>query len=380
MEQVENGTKRNDLQHNLDKMELSERLEQVELSEQTEQVEHKKRTECASEQFYYRWNDWNKWNFRNKRNKWNDWDKWYARNMERNGTTFLRLKKKKNMNAKQINQKYQISDFLLLKGFKEKYVKENNFWYRSMIRVEESTPSFKVDTKLNLWYDHGIGVGGNLIDLACHIFKSDDMRRVIREVLETFSSFQPQNIVINKAKKESIKLIHIEELTEESLINYLQNRGLNKGICDRYCQQIGYLNADKYYKSIGFKNNSGGYELRGEGFKSCIAPKDISLIDNDYNKLSIFEGFMDFLSYLILPEFEVIDCNCLILNSLSLINQIDEILNRHTRTYLFLDNDTAGQNATNKLKKKFPCMVDMAIFYNNHKDLNDYLTSKNTEK
>jgi 5S rRNA maturation endonuclease (ribonuclease M5) len=322
-----------------------ERMEQVEFSEQmeqTERVESMERTEYGTER----------------------------------NNTFAIEKRKKNMNAKQLNQKYQITDFLLLKGFVATHTKEANYWYKSMIRVEESTPSFKVDAKLNLWYDHGIGIGGNLIDLACYLFKTNDIRQVIREVLETFSSFQPQNITVNKTKKEGINISQIEELNEENLINYLKKRGIEKEISQKYCLQINYQNTGRFYKSIGFKNNAGGYELRGEGFKSCIAPKDISFIDNGFLKLSIFEGFMDFLSYLMLPEFEIKDCNYLILNSLSLINRIDEIINQHTRIYFFLDNDAAGQNAINKLKKEFLNSIDMTIFYKDHKDLNDYLLSK----
>ena len=321
-----------------------ERLEQMEFSEQTEQVERLGqvvRTEHGTE-----------------RNK------------------VFAVEKGKNMNAKQINQKYQIIDFLLLRGFKESYIKAGNYWYKSMIRTKESTPSFKVDTKLNLWYDHGIGIGGNLIDLACHLFKSDNMRQIIRELLETFSSFQPQNKIIIKTENAGIQLLDTEKLTDENLIHYLQNRGIKKEIGEKYCQQIDYVNAGKHYKSIGFRNTSGGYELRGEGFKSCIAPKDISFIDNGKSKLSIFEGFIDFLSYLMLPEFEIQDCNYLVLNSLSFIGQIDNILTNHIRIYLFLDNDTAGLNAADKLKRKSPFIIDVAVFYSNHKDLNDYLSSK----
>ncbi len=321
-----------------------ERLEQMEFSEQTEQVERLGqvvRTEHGTE-----------------RNK------------------VFAVEKGKNMNAKQINQKYQIIDFLLLRGFKESYVKGGSYWYKSMIRTEESTPSFKVDTKLNLWYDHGIGIGGNLIDLACHLFKSDDIRQIIRELLETFSSFQPQNKVIIKAENIGIQLLNTEKLTDETLLHYLQNRGIKKEIGEKYCQQLDYVNAGKHYKNIGFKNTSGGYELRGESFKSCIAPKDISFIDNGKSKLSVFEGFIDFLSYLTLPEFEIQDCNYLILNSLSFIGQIDNILNNHIRIYLFLDNDTAGLNTADKLKRKSPFIIDVAVFYRNNKDLNDYLSSK----
>ena len=205
-------------------------------------------------------------------------------------------------------------------------------------------------------------------------FSPITIAEILQRLSNDFFSFQPQEKRTASTKKSGVRLLDIEVLTEENLIIYLQNRGIKREISEKCCQQIGYTNANKYYKSIGFKNISGGYELRGEGFKSCIAPKDISFINNGKFKLSIFEGFMDFLSYLMLPEFEVKDCNYLILNSLSFINRIDEVVNSHSRAYLFLDNDTAGLNAATKLKKRFPIMVDMSIFYSDNKDLNDFLT------
>ena len=43
--------------------------------------------------------------------------------------------------------------------------KTNGFdvWFISPFR-DEKTPSFKVNTKINRWYDHGIQKGGNIID------------------------------------------------------------------------------------------------------------------------------------------------------------------------------------------------------------------------
>lgn len=39
----------------------------------------------------------------------------------------------------------------------------NNVWYFSSFR-NESEPSFKVNLARNLWYDFGLGKGGNLIE------------------------------------------------------------------------------------------------------------------------------------------------------------------------------------------------------------------------
>jgi DNA primase len=42
-------------------------------------------------------------------------------------------------------------------------IQNENVWYRSPLR-EEKTASFKVNTKLNVWYDHGLGKGGDIIN------------------------------------------------------------------------------------------------------------------------------------------------------------------------------------------------------------------------
>ena len=58
-----------------------------------------------------------------------------------------------------------LKDYLANKGHYP--VKEYTTYgmYRSPFR-EESTPSFKVDYRANLWYDFGCGEGGSIIDLV----------------------------------------------------------------------------------------------------------------------------------------------------------------------------------------------------------------------
>ena len=46
-----------------------------------------------------------------------------------------------------------------------------DLFYHSPIREGDSTPSFKVDTVINKWFDHGISRGGNTLDLAIEFCK-----------------------------------------------------------------------------------------------------------------------------------------------------------------------------------------------------------------
>jgi DNA primase len=61
-----------------------------------------------------------------------------------------------------------ITEYLSNLGIDATYIRGNDHWYHSPLR-EERTPSFKVNSRLNVWFDHGTGEGGTIIDLAVKI-------------------------------------------------------------------------------------------------------------------------------------------------------------------------------------------------------------------
>ncbi|WP_026629437.1 toprim domain-containing protein [Dyadobacter alkalitolerans] len=293
--------------------------------------------------------------------------------MERNGTTAG--EKRKDMNAKQLNRQHSIIEFLDQNGYRPTSKRGINYWYISMIRDPEKHASFKVDIDKNLWYDHGIGVGGNLTDLACQIFKTEDVKEVIGLITGNFSSFHPQPKVQIEKQPSNNKLRIVNEgyIQDPRLIDYVNARGISIEVARQHCTEVTYLNQNHIFKGIGFKNQSGGYELRSKGFKSCIAPKDVTLIKNCGSNLLVFEGFMDFLSYLMLPVFHVAHASFLILNSISLLGRASEYLSPFDSKFLFLDNDPSGVKAAAKIKQGYPRVMDMSLFYAGQKDLNEFL-------
>ena len=58
-----------------------------------------------------------------------------------------------------------IADFLSAMGIHPTKQKGNALWYSAPYRTER-TPSFKVDTAKNVWFDFGTGTGGDIFDLA----------------------------------------------------------------------------------------------------------------------------------------------------------------------------------------------------------------------
>lgn len=68
------------------------------------------------------------------------------------------------MDARQMRE-IPIADFLNAMGIHPTKQKGNALWYSAPYRTER-TPSFKVDTNKNVWFDFGIGKGGDIFDLA----------------------------------------------------------------------------------------------------------------------------------------------------------------------------------------------------------------------
>ncbi len=52
-------------------------------------------------------------------------------------------------------------EYLQKLGYQPQKIRNNDYWYLSPLR-DEKTASFKVNRKLNAWYDFGLGQGGNI--------------------------------------------------------------------------------------------------------------------------------------------------------------------------------------------------------------------------
>ena len=72
------------------------------------------------------------------------------------------------MNCEQANQ-MNLVDYLYTLGFNPSKIRNDDHWYLSPFRNEKDA-SFKVNKTKNVWYDHGIGKGGNLVDFATEYY------------------------------------------------------------------------------------------------------------------------------------------------------------------------------------------------------------------
>ena len=189
------------------------------------------------------------------------------------------------------------------------------------------------------------------------------------------------------AANETRKLISISDTLPPHLQEYLTKvRCIDLEKAKPFLKCISYEVRGRRYQSIGFANQSGGHELRDNGtFKGTIAPKDITPIFTDkiINQIQptcVFEGFMDFLSFLSMKE-EVTSA-CLVLNSVSNTAKAIRYMNAQGISSIrtFLDNDDAGRRAVQDFIKAGFHVEDMNIHYKDFKDLNEYHVSRVREQ
>ena len=89
--------------------------------------------------------------------------------------------------------------------------------------------------------------------------------------------------------------------------------------------------------------------MRNSYYKNNIGKKDVSLIKNGKQKLLVFEGFLDFLSYLTLNPVTYYKNDYLIIHSVSLILYGIKYFKDYKEVDLYFDNDKAGDKLTNAI-------------------------------
>ena len=293
------------------------------------------------------------------------------------------------MNLHNIKQQ-SIVDYLQQQGYSPQHIRGNSYWYCSPLRNEQ-TASFKVNAERNQWYDFATGEHGDIIDLVCilqHCSIAEAMKYLssasntsaVNSSTPVASSFSFGGTSIPAASPaHHMELESVKPITHPKLLQYLAERGLKKSDVFSFLWEISYKTSDKTFFALGFANDAGGWELRNPYFKGCMAPKSISTIKGkDGERLQIFEGFMDFLSWRKLhPE---IEADSIVLNSLALFPKVIPLVTSYTSIECFLDNDEAGRKSFDQLKRSCPRIIDGSVRYQAHKDLNEWLVAQSKLK
>ena len=285
-------------------------------------------------------------------------------------------------------KRYSIVEYLESKGIKPVRKTPTYAMYHSPLR-EETHPSFKVDREKNLWIDYAEGRGGSIIDLCMRLEDctlSEAICRLGQNASEytahSYSKTEPRiglNQTTTRQASETRRLICLSDTLPPHLQEYLKKeRCIDLEKATPFLKCISYEVRGRRHEAIGFANFSGGYELRDNHlFKGTVAPKDITPIFEDRAQpVCLFEGFMDFLSFLSMKE--KVTNQCLVMNSVSNVARSIRYLNERSITSIraFLDNDDAGRKAVQEFVNTGFKVEDMAVYYRDFKDLNEYHVSR----
>ena len=289
-------------------------------------------------------------------------------------------------------KRYSIVDYLERKGIRPVRRTPTYAVYRSPLR-EEVHPSFKVDTEKNLWIDYAEGRGGSIIDLCMRLegcTLSEAICRLGQNALEhtaySYSSSKRETPICPKQKEMASgtrRLICLSDTLPPHLQEYLKKeRCIDLEKVTPFLKCISYEVRGRRHEAIGFANSSEGYELRDNHlFKGTVAPKDITPIFEDMEQpVCLFEGFMDFLSFLSMKK--EITSVCLVMNSVSNVARSIHYLNKRNITSVraFLDNDDTGRKAVQEFVNAGFKVEDMAVYYKDFKDLNEFHVSRVREQ
>ena len=211
-----------------------------------------------------------------------------------------------------------------------------------------------------------------------------DIKRACEELERNNPSFSFSQPLLEKngeKKKEGgFTRFEVTKLQSKGLFAYLYHRKMNIDIAKHFLMEAHYSfeqRTDNHYLyALAYGNDLGGYELRSSKYKGGTSPKGITTHWHiDGVPVVVFEGFFDMLSFATLCG--GVKHNYVVLNSIVNVDAaIDAIAGRCRTTYLCLDNDDAGMDATKKIQNAIASAVDIRHHFAPYKDVNDYLVNK----
>jgi len=308
------------------------------------------------------------------------------------------------MNFERIRQDYPIVEIMERLGCDTSH---QGYMYHAPYR-EDRTPSMHIDVRRNVWCDYGLTgrdgtpIGGGNIELVKQITGISSNIEAAQKILDIFNQVdidinQPVFRPLNSHKESSSLIITstINMILSRGLQFYLEQRCIDPKLASRWCYEVNFKNGKdgKELYAIGFTNDRGTFALRNSFYKGCNGQGVSTIIKNrsivgpldredrqfypdaGTGKALVFEGFMDYLSYLTM--FRQMDSphDAVVLNSTANIAEAIPFLQTHDMIECWTDNDEAGRHVKDVIQERCPVsdVRFMGSCYSRYNDLNDFL-------
>lgn len=234
----------------------------------------------------------------------------------------------------------------------------------------QKTGSISVNTSKNLFFDHQEGKGGDLFTAIRKFenvnsfpesvaFASENLGNFDRSITEKYK--QSEKETTNEKAEKTVITAVFDDVKHPALKNYMAERNLEKSA---FLKEVHWNVGEKQYFALGWKNKSDGFDVRNKAFKGKIGTNDITsggvcpTPTEPKNKLLLFEGFTDYLSYR--KDYPKQNFDFIVLNSTSNVEKAISHIKNHADKAISIcfDNDDAGTKATQKIQEAFPRAKD----------------------
>lgn len=272
---------------------------------------------------------------------------------------------------------------------------------------EETKGSFHINDYNHVWHDFGTGEGGTVITLVQRLLEREnrldaDSGRAYRQALDYLASLNPTITPVTHEEMERRR----EENTPSSLsivgfglpndsagfhrflLDYASGeRRIPAELLSRYCRDVAAKTEKmtRPFHWVGFPNSYGGWAMRNnmesrmkKGAVSPAAPTFFTpdgriMLDTESNtpavdrisevfsdsfvegvaprsnKVVVFEGFFDFLSWMAWNQIDEPGMDVAVLNSTSFLQAAEPFLLKHDRICTMMDADKTGREKTAEL-------------------------------
>lgn len=285
------------------------------------------------------------------------------------------------LTAKELKEQGSLVDLLSRLGYQPVPKRGREKMYISMLRDNDTNPSFSVNDDLGVWFDHGDGKGGNIIDFGLAYWKNLGFNEVVKKIQEV-CSIEPVQQRAPRPRKP-IKVQHVVERvkplgTHPAITDYLKGRGVFE-VAKFYLSEVYYYVEDenevrKHYFAAGWLNENNSWEVRNRYFKGCMGHKGITFIPGHPKKAVVFEGFINFLSWRY--EHPEADHSVIVLNTLTLLQQGINKAKAFSSLDIYFDRDKAGKSSSRDFLKALPYATDRSAVYDGFNDYNDKIKAQ----
>lgn len=293
-----------------------------------------------------------------------------------------------DINANELKAAANLPDLLEALGFRPEVQTSRELMYLSMLRDNDTRPSFTVNKEFNIWYDHGTGKGGNIIDFAMAYWKLT-FRAALKKLIDYFPQEQmPEYGRLQTRRRHAQKLPYYRVASVRPLGNHPEITGFLKSKCvwetaQALLSEVYYFVEDeksnrKSFFAAGWQNELGHWQVCNQYFSGCVNHRAITFIERSVTEVSVFGCCLDYLSW----QYD----NPASLASILVLNDADLLLSaiRKVKDFLevsvYFSREDTGRLQSAELIQALPQATDQSLIYRDHRNYNEMIIKRSKHK